>query len=86
MTTNKHNVTWYNKRIAALEVTRRQVQTEIEGMAGHAGDFTCEQWNNACDREAAIMDAIRSLGSQKQTRNWTGADWSAWELVSCNID
>jgi len=84
MPTKKHNLTWYNNRIAELETKLREAQDAEKGMAGR--EHTCEEWNAASDLIYDCEVAIRSMQSEKVTRNWTAADWSSWELVTSNID
>lgn len=84
MPTKKHNLTWYNNRITELEAKLREAQTAEEGMAG--SEHTCEEWNAASDLIFDSEEAIRSMQRDRDTRNWTGADWSSYDLVASNID
>lgn len=45
-----------------------------------------EYWNNLHDKKWELEKELQLLEDRWETRNWTGADWNSWELVTSNID
>jgi len=45
-----------------------------------------DQVNSMHDDDYELEKLIERILSAKQTRNWSSADWGAWDLVVDNID
>ena len=83
----KHNARWYDNRIAEKQRELEALRLRIANYDWHTG---CDAHNDAgnalYDQEYDLEKQISDLEHSKQTRNWTGAEWSSWELITSNID
>ena len=82
----KHNARWYDNRIATKTQALEQVRATIKAMEEDENTDWDKVGNAFYDKEYDLQEEIRDLERQRNTRNWTGADWASWELVMNNID
>jgi len=81
----KHNRKWYDNRIHEAQVELEAIRARIENTDwDNIPDGTDP--NAIYDEEYAAEQKIRSLERERDTRNWTSADWASYDLVTSNID
>jgi cell division protein FtsL len=83
----KHNIRWYNNRIAEkqkeLEAIKNEIKTRDWSKFAHLSQ---EEANAIYDKEYQVEQEIRDLEHDRDTRNWTGAEWNSWNLMIDNVD
>jgi hypothetical protein len=83
----KHNKTWYNNRIREanekLEALRAEIAKAVVNCSSEADN---DALNVMYDQEYEILEGIRSLEYQRDTRNWTASEWITSGLIAQNID
>ena len=78
----------YNARSRFLALalsTVQQILTEAKRTNG-ANLVDIEDWNEFHDQERGIEKAQDALEHEWDTRKWTAAEWSSWNLITSNID
>jgi len=69
---------------------RSELEAKIIGIQSQTNDSeatrTSEEWDALYDAEYNLEQEIKDLDHKYQTRNWTTADWSSYDLVCRNID
>lgn len=89
-------MTKYTKRqyladVAANNIALADLAIELAGYndrleAGEPIDTLSDAWNAAHDREWSLTEERADIERRWSRRNWTGADYSSYELVAANID
>ena len=85
----KHNLTWYNNRIAEAQQALTDLQNTIEAArkaVENGLSASLIDWVAMYDAESELEDSIKSLERRRDTRNWNHQDWALHSLVMQNID
>ena len=85
----------YHSRMDALSALLLDTEAEWDALAEACttGLIPADQHPEAGDRLNSLADKandlrteMRDLESQWQTRHWTAAEWTSWDLITSNID
>lgn len=81
----------YTKQMNELVSLKASVQIEIDFRIAAIGDRQisineADSINDMHDKVSELEQSIKDLDSRWNTRNWTYADWTCYELASQNID
>lgn len=76
----------YTKQMNELTTALVALEADIARIIDNEIVAEFDGLNAKHDQVWEMEQAIKALESRWNTRNWTGGDWSSYELVTSNID